>query len=223
MFFEWIERHSLLLGVLIFAFIAIGGVVEVIPSFAENSRPLEGTKPYTALALAGRQIYIRESCNSCHSQLIRPFKAETDRYGAYSKSGEYAYDRPFLWGSRRTGPDLQRVGNYRSTDWHEAHFLNPTAVSPGSNMPAFPWFFDRDVDWGTVHAEMQTVKQVFSVPYDQPGNPITAETAEGTRKIGMQEAEEVVAAMKTQSVKEAFARGEVREVVALIAYLNQQK
>jgi cytochrome c oxidase cbb3-type subunit 2 len=223
MFFEWIERHSLLLGVLIFAFISIGGVVEVIPSFAENSRPIEGAKPYSALELAGRQIYIRESCNSCHSQLIRPFKAETDRYGAYSKSGEYAYDRPFLWGSRRTGPDLMRVGNYRSTDWHEAHFLNPTAVSPGSNMPPFPWFFDQNVDWGTVHAEMQTVKQVFGVPYDQGDNPKSAETEDGTHKLAMAEAAEVVNAMKTQSVKEAYEKGEIREVVAVIAYLNSMK
>ena len=222
MFFEFIERHSLLLGICIFAFISVGGIVEVIPSFTENSKPIEGLRPYSALELAGRQVYIRESCNACHSQLIRPFKAETDRYGAYSLSGEYAYDRPFLWGSRRTGPDLHRVGNYRTTDWHEAHFKNARNVSPGSNMPNFPWFFEDNVDFDTVHAEIITVKKIFGVPYDQGDNPKSG-TLEEIRKMGLEEAGPIVAEMKSQAVKDAYAKGEVRDIVAIIAYLNRMK
>lgn len=221
--FEIIEKHPLLMGVSIFVLIIIGGIVEVIPSFTENARPIAGLKPYSALELAGRQVYIRESCNACHSQLIRPFKAETDRYGAYSVSGEYAYDRPFLWGSRRTGPDLHRVGNYRTTDWHEAHFKNARAVSPGSNMPNFPWFFEDSVDVGTVHAEMVTVRDIFGVPYDQGDNPKSGKTLEQTQQLLIEEAGPIVEMMKDQSVKDAYAQGDVKDVVALIAYLNKLK
>ncbi len=221
--FEFIEKNSLLLGISIFVLITIGGIVEVVPSFTQNARPITGLKPYSALELAGRQIYIRESCNACHSQLIRPFKAETDRYGAYSLSGEYAYDRPFLWGSRRTGPDLHRVGNYRTTDWHEAHFKNARQVSPGSNMPNFPWFFEDSVDVGTVHAELVTVRDVFGVPYDQGENPKSGNTLEETHQLIIEEAGAVVEQMKDQSIKDAYAQGDVKDIVAIIAYLNRMK
>ena len=128
--FAWLEKNPFFFAVAVFVVIAYAGVVEVLPDFANNARPIEGKKPYTVLQLAGRQVYINESCNACHSQLIRPFKSETDRYGAYSKSGEFAYDRPFLWGSKRTGPDLARGGNYRTSDWHENHMLDPKSVVP---------------------------------------------------------------------------------------------
>lgn len=130
--FHWFEQRPFFFAVLVFVFVSFAGIIEVIPDFAKQSRPAVGTKPYSVLELAGRQVYIKDSCNACHSQLIRPFKSETDRYGMYSISGEYAYDRPFLWGSKRTGPDLMRVGNYRTTDWHENHMYEPTAVVPGS-------------------------------------------------------------------------------------------
>ncbi|WP_205590702.1 cytochrome-c oxidase, cbb3-type subunit II, partial [Klebsiella pneumoniae] len=139
--FAWIEKNPFFFAVAVFIVIAYAGIVEVLPNFADNARPLEGTKPYTVLELAGRQVYIQDSCNACHSQLIRPFKSETDRYGMYSVSGEFAYDRPFLWGSKRTGPDLARVGNYRTADWHENHMLDPTSVVPGSIMPAYKHMF----------------------------------------------------------------------------------
>ncbi|MDT8445769.1 MAG: cytochrome-c oxidase, cbb3-type subunit II [bacterium] len=220
--FHAIERRPFWFGGAIFALIVIGGIVEVIPSFFENSRPIQGEQPYTALQLTGRQVYIQESCNACHSQLIRPFKAETDRYGAFSKSGEYAYDRPFLWGSKRTGPDLLRVGNYRTTDWHEAHFERSSSVSPGTNMPNFPWLFEEPADLETAFAEMLTVKQVYNVPYDQPGQPPLGDL-EQMKQNALREAEPIVAAMKSRQVKEAFAQGEIKQVVALIAYLNSLK
>ncbi|EOI4171227.1 cbb3-type cytochrome c oxidase subunit II, partial [Campylobacter jejuni] len=113
-----------------------------------------------------RHAYIKESCNACHSQLIRPFKSETDRYGMYSVSGEYAYDRPFLWGSKRTGPDLLRIGNFRTTDWHENHMWDPVSVVPGSIMPAYKHMFNNNANIETAYAEALTVKKVFSVPYD---------------------------------------------------------
>ena len=139
--FHWLEKHPFFFAVAVFVTIAFAGLVEILPNFAEASRPTIGTKPYTTLELAGRHVYIKNSCNACHSQLIRPFKSETDRYGHYSLSGEYAYDRPFLWGSKRTGPDLMRIGNVRTTDWHENHMWEPSAVVPGSIMPAYRWMF----------------------------------------------------------------------------------
>jgi cytochrome c oxidase cbb3-type subunit 2 len=165
--FHWFEQRPFFFAVLVFLFVAFAGIVEVIPDFAKQSRPSVGTKPYSVLELAGRQVYIKDSCNACHSQLIRPFKAETDRYGMYSLSGEYAYDRPFLWGSKRTGPDLMRVGNYRTTDWHENHMYEPSAVVPGSIMPAYKHQFTNKADLDTAYAEAYTVKTVFATPYDQ--------------------------------------------------------
>ena len=167
--FAWLEKNPFFFAVAVFVVIAYAGVVEVLPDFANNARPIEGKKPYTVLQLAGRQVYINESCNACHSQLIRPFKSETDRYGAYSKSGEFAYDRPFLWGSKRTGPDLARVGNYRTSDWHENHMLDPKSVVPSSIMPAYKHLFKKNADVVTAYAEALTVKKVFNVPYDVEG------------------------------------------------------
>ncbi len=220
--FAWLEKNPFFFAVAVFVVIAYAGVVEVLPDFANNARPIEGKKPYTVLQLAGRQVYINESCNACHSQLIRPFKSETDRYGVYSKSGEFAYDRPFLWGSKRTGPDLARVGNYRTSDWHENHMLDPKSVVPSSIMPAYKHLFKKNADVLTAYAEALTVKKVFNVPYDVEGQtPLgTLEEAQESVKA---EAQAIVDAMKDPEIKAAFENGEIKEIVALIAYLNSLK
>ncbi|EDP6886086.1 cytochrome-c oxidase, cbb3-type subunit II [Campylobacter upsaliensis] len=220
--FAWLEKNPFFFAVAVFIVIAYAGIVEVLPNFADNARPLEGKKPYTVLELAGRQVYIKDSCNACHSQLIRPFKSETDRYGMYSVSGEFAYDRPFLWGSKRTGPDLARVGNYRTADWHENHMLDPTSVVPGSIMPTYKHMFSNNADIETAYAEALTVKKVFNVPYDVEGQTKLGTWEEAREEVKAQAAE-IVEQMKNQEVKDAFARGEIKEIVALIAYLNSLK
>ncbi len=220
--FHWLERNPFFFAVGVFVVIAYAGIIEILPHFAENARPIEGRKPYTVLQLAGRHVYIKESCNACHSQLIRPFKSETDRYGAYSKSGEFAYDRPFLWGSKRTGPDLMRVGNYRTTDWHEEHMRDPKSVVPTSIMPAYKSVFKTNADIETAYAEAFTVKKVFNVPYDTKGMPKLGKWEEA-KKAAYDEAAKVVANMKDEDVKKAFKNGEIKEIVALIAYLNSLK
>jgi cytochrome c oxidase cbb3-type subunit 2 len=220
--FHWLEKNPFFFAVAVFVVISFAGLIEIIPNFAQASRPIEGLKPYTPLEIAGRQVYIKEGCNACHSQLIRPFKSETDRYGKYSLSGEYAYDRPFLWGSKRTGPDLHRVGNYRTTDWHENHMKDPAAVVPGSIMPKYPWLFTKNADLDTAYAEAYTVKKVFNVPYDQP-NGVPLGSREDAQKNMMEQAKGIVADMKDKDVKEAFEKGEIKEIVALIAYLNRLK
>lgn len=220
--FHWLEKNPFFFAVGVFVVIAIAGVIEILPGFAQASRPIEGLKPYTPLEIAGRQVYIKESCVSCHSQLVRPFKSETDRYGKYSLSGEYAYDRPFLWGSIRTGPDLHRVGNYRTTDWHENHMKDPALIVPGSTMPKYGWLFKKNIDQETAYAEADTVKKVFNVPYDQP-NGVPLGDFENAKKLMSEQAKEIVTDMKDKDVKEAFERGEIKEIVALIAYLNRLK
>jgi cytochrome c oxidase cbb3-type subunit 2 len=136
-----IERRMAWMVVLIVAVVSVGGLIEIVPLYFQKSttEPVKGVVPYTALQLTGRDVYIREGCSNCHSQMIRPFRAETERYGAYSVAGEFVYDHPFLWGSKRTGPDLARVGARYSDEWHRAHFQNPRDVVPESNMPAYPW------------------------------------------------------------------------------------
>ena len=220
--FHWLEQRPFFFAVAVFLTVAFAGIIEIIPDFAKASQPLVGTKPYSVLELAGRQVYIKDSCNACHSQLIRPFKSETDRYGMYSLSGEYAYDRPFLWGSKRTGPDLWRVGNYRTTDWHENHMMDPASVMPGTVMPAYPHMFTNKADVATAYANANTQKQVFAVPYDQDGMPKLGSWADA-QVTALAEAKLVVADMKNQSVKDAVAAGEIPEIVALIAYLNSLK
>ena len=220
--FHWLEQRPFFFAVGVFLTIAFAGFIEALPDFAKASQPTVGTKPYTVLELAGRQVYIKDSCNACHSQMIRPFKSETDRYGMYSLSGEYAYDRPFLWGSKRTGPDLQRVGNYRTTDWHENHMMAPANVVPGSIMPAYPHMFTNVVDIDTAYAEAYTVKTVFGVPYDKPNMPKLGSYAEA-KEIALTQAKEIAKDMKNQDVKNAVEAGKIPEIVALIAYLNSLK
>ena len=226
--FHWFEQRPFFFAVLVFLFVAFAGIVEVIPDFAKQSRPSVGTKPYSVLELAGRQVYIKDSCNACHSQLIRPFKAETDRYGMYSLSGEFAYDRPFLWGSKRTGPDLMRVGNYRTTDWHENHMYEPTAVVPGSIMPAYKHLFSKKADLDTAFAEAYTVKTVFATPYDQDldaDGKVDVELGDYTTAIAKakEEAKVIAAGMKNEAIKADVEQGKIPEIVALIAYLNSLK
>ncbi|HHD80657.1 MAG TPA: cytochrome-c oxidase, cbb3-type subunit II [Campylobacterales bacterium] len=220
--FHWLEQRPFFFAVMLFLTIAFAGFIEIVPDFAKASQPTVGTKPKTVLQLAGRQVYIKDSCNACHSQLIRPFKSETDRYGMYSLSGEYAYDRPFLWGSKRTGPDLHRIGNYRTTDWHENHMMDPASIVPGSIMPKYPHMFTNIADIATAYANANTQKELFAVPYDK----------EGMTKLGswkdakvqaLADAKKIAADMKNQKVKDAVANGKIPEIVALIAYLNSLK
>jgi cytochrome c oxidase cbb3-type subunit 2 len=152
--------------VLILLVIAIGGAVEIVPLFFQKSttQPLAGVKPYTALQLAGRDVYLREGCYNCHSQMIRPFRAETLRYGHYSVAGEFVYDHPFQWGSKRTGPDLHRVGGRYSDEWHRIHLANPRDVVPESNMPAYPWLDKAQVDAAGMAPRMKALRMV-GVPY----------------------------------------------------------
>jgi len=217
--FHWLEKNPFFFAVGVFLVIAFAGIIEILPNFAEASRPVQGLRPFTVLELAGKNIYMKDQCIACHSQLIRPFKAETDRYGQYSLSGEYAYDRPFLWGSKRTGPDLHRVGNYRTTDWHENHMWDPTSVVPGSIMPAYKHMFTNKADIETAYAEAVTVKNVFNTPYGDDIQPGKAGWEAYKPKV-IEEAKKIAADMKNQDVKDAVANGEIPEIVALIAYLN---
>lgn len=161
-----IERNIGLLVILIILVISVGGLVEIVPLFFQKSttQPVKGVKPYSALQLSGRDIYIREGCGNCHSQMIRPFRAETERYGHYSVAGEFVYDHPFLWGSKRTGPDLARVGQRYSDEWHRVHLINPRDVVPESNMPAYAWLDKAPLDTATLPKKMQALRAV-GVPY----------------------------------------------------------
>ena len=162
---ELIEKSVPLLIVLTLLVISVGGLVEIVPLFFQKSTttPVAGLKPYDPVRLVGRDIYLREGCYNCHSQMIRPFRAETERYGHYSVAGEFVYDHPFQWGSKRTGPDLARVGGRYSDNWHRTHMLNPRDVVPESNMPAFPWL-DRPVQASDIQARMKALRLV-GVPY----------------------------------------------------------
>lgn len=220
--FSWLEKNPFFFAVAVFIVIAYAGIVEILPNFADRARPIEGAKPYTVLQLAGRHVYISDSCNACHTQMIRPFKAETARYGEYSKSGEYAYDRPHLWGSRRSGPDLMRVGNFKTTDWHEKHMRDPQSVYAKSIMPKYPHMFVKTADIDTAYAEALTVKKVFNVPYDTEGMPKLGTLDEAKKQV-LEEARPIVEQMEDPEVKAAFERGEIKQIVALIAYLNSLK
>jgi len=163
---EKVETNIGLMAILIIIVISFGGLVEIVPLFflKDTTEPIKGLQPYTALQLEGRDIYIREGCYTCHSQMIRPFRAETERYGHYSVAGEFVYDHPFQWGSKRTGPDLARVGGLYSDEWHIAHLINPRAVVPESNMPSFPWLEHNLIDAELTPKKLSAM-QLLGVPY----------------------------------------------------------
>ncbi len=163
---EHVESNLPWLIVLVLLVVSVGGLVEIVPLFFQKSttQPVAGLKPYTALRLTGRDIYVREGCYNCHSQMIRPFRAETERYGPYSVAGEFVYDRPFQWGSKRTGPDLARVGGRYSDEWHRVHLDNPRDVVPESNMPGYPWLARNSADATSIQAKMRTLR-TLGVPY----------------------------------------------------------
>jgi cytochrome c oxidase cbb3-type subunit II len=163
---EKIETNNLLMIVLVLIVLAVGGIVEIVPLFFQRSttQPVAGLKPYTALQLAGRDIYVREGCYNCHSQMIRPLLAETLRYGHYSTAGEFVYDRPFQWGSKRTGPDLHRVGGKYSDEWQRLHLGNPRDLVPESNMPAYPWLAQTAVDAQALPQHLRALQRL-GVPY----------------------------------------------------------
>ncbi|WP_355659741.1 cytochrome-c oxidase, cbb3-type subunit II [Halomonas salifodinae] len=190
---EIVEKNVGLLSVLILVVISFGGLAEIVPLFfqKDTTQAVEGLEPLSPLELEGRDIYIREGCVGCHSQMIRPFRAETERYGHYSVAGEFVYDHPFLWGSKRTGPDLARVGGRYSDDWHRAHMYNPRDVVPESIMPAYPWLFENTLDGRGTERKMRAL-QTLGVPY-------TDEQIEGAGRE---------------------VRGQ-QEITALIAYLQQ--
>jgi len=163
---ELIEKNNTLLIVLIVLVVAVGGLVEIVPLYFQRSttEPVAGLKPYAPLALTGRDIYVREGCYGCHSQMIRPFRAETERYGHYSVAGESVYDRPFQWGSKRTGPDLARVGAKYSDEWHRTHLNNPRDVVPESNMPGYPWLAKTPADASAIESKLKVLR-VLGHPY----------------------------------------------------------
>jgi len=196
-----VETNVSLMIVLTLVAISFGTLVELVPlAFSKTTTtPIDGLEPYSALELEGRDIYIREGCNTCHSQMVRPMRAETERYGHYSVAGEFVYDHPFLWGSKRTGPDLARVGGRYSDEWHRAHLYNPRDVVPESNMPAFPWLFENLVD-GSVTPDKFAALKALGVPYTD--DDIAGASAEA------------------ESCPSAPG-GKCREIDALVTYLQQ--
>ena len=181
---EAIETNNFLMIVLILIVLLFGGLVEIVPLFFQKSttQPIEGVKPLTALQLAGRDVYVREGCYNCHSQMIRPFRAETLRYGPYSVAGESVYDHPFQWGSKRTGPDLARVGGRYSDEWHRIHLLNPRDVVPESNMPAYPWLGKSAVDAASMPAHKKALRTV-GVPYTDAQIAASTDELKGKTEI----------------------------------------
>ena len=181
---ETIEKATGLLGVLIVITVSIGGIAEIVPLMNSASvvEPAPGIEPYPALELAGRDIYVREGCGNCHSQMIRPFRAETERYGHYSVAGEFVYDHPFLWGSKRTGPDLARVGRRYSDEWHRLHLINPRDLVPESNMPAYPWLTERTIDGDTVTTKMSRLA-MLGTPYSDEDIAGAAEAVDGRTEL----------------------------------------
>ena len=181
---EWIEKNPWLLIGLVLLVISFGGLVEIVPLFFQKSttEPVAGLKPYSPLRLAGRDVYIREGCYNCHSQMIRPFRAETERYGHYSVAGEFVYDHPFQWGSKRTGPDLHRVGGKYSDEWQRIHLNNPRDLVPESNMPAYPWLGKTVVDAEAIPRRMRALRHV-GVPYTDEEIARAAEEVRGKTEL----------------------------------------
>jgi len=181
---EVVEKNIGLMAILVVIVISFGGLAEIVPLYfmKDTTQPVEGLKPYTALQLEGRDIYIREACNACHSQMIRPFRAETERYGHYSVAGEFVYDHPFLWGSKRTGPDLARVGGRYSDDWHVEHLINPRDVVPESNMPTFGFLADSELTGEDTAAKMKALR-IVGVPYTDTDIAGAADAVKGQTEM----------------------------------------
>ncbi|MEC9482212.1 MAG: cytochrome-c oxidase, cbb3-type subunit II [Halomonas sp.] len=181
---EIVEKNVGLLAVLILVVISFGGLAEIVPLFfqKETTQPVEGLEPLSALELEGRDIYIREGCVGCHSQMIRPFRAETERYGHYSVAGEFVYDHPFLWGSKRTGPDLARVGGRYSDSWHRAHLYNPRDVVPESKMPSYPWLFENTLSGENTANTLRALRSL-GVPYTDAQIASAAQDVRGEQEI----------------------------------------
>ena len=203
-YFEAIEKHAGLLAILIAVAVSFGGLAEITPLFiaAHTVEPAPGTKPYDALRLAGRDIYVREGCHVCHSQMIRALRAETQRYGPYSTANESVYDRPFQWGSKRTGPDLARVGGKFSDEWHRVHMRDPRAVVPQSNMPAYPWLAQAMVDPEEIERRMRALRML--------GDPYTDADIAGAREAvrGQPELTALIAYMQGLGVATPVVAGE---------------
>jgi cytochrome c oxidase cbb3-type subunit I/II len=208
---RWFERKPVQFTVLALVLILIGGLVEIIPTYVVKSNipTIASVKPYTSLELQGRDIYIREGCNNCHSQMVRPFRSETERYGEYSKAGEFVFDHPFLWGSKRTGPDLHRVGGKYPNLWHYLHMNDPTSMSPGSIMPPYPWLLSQDLDVGSTPAKIRAM-QSLGVPYP------TGYDERAVADLRLQ-----AEAVATDITKAGAPADPQKEIIALIAYLQR--
>jgi len=206
-----IERRPIQLMILSLVVILIGGVIEMVPTFLiqSNVPTIASVKPYTPLELQGRDIYVREGCYTCHSQMIRPFRSETARYGEYSKAGEFVYDHPFQWGSKRTGPDLHRIGGKYPDSWHFNHMLDPTTMSPGSIMPSYTWLFDNDLDTGSTPAKIRAMI-TLGVPYEKGFDQVANDSL-------MNQSDRIAANLK----KDGIETLSTKEIVALIAYLQR--
>ncbi len=226
----WLERTPLVLSLLAFVALAIGGLVQILPTiFVESNIPkIEAVKPYSALELEGRDLYIREGCNACHSQMVRPFRDEVARFkGNYSMAGEFVYDRPFLWGSKRTGPDLHREGGVRPDSWHFKHLLDPRSTSSGSIMPRYPWLIKHELDRSLTASKLKLMKNWFNVPYSDQyiahvNDSMNAQAKKIADNIFAEAADVKTSFEKTKQVQGAdFVPLEKREIVAVIAYLQR--
>jgi cytochrome c oxidase cbb3-type subunit I/II len=208
---RWLEQRPVQFAALAVVVILVGGIVEIVPTYVikSNIPTIASVKPYTPLELQGRDLYIREGCNTCHSQMVRPFRSETERYGEYSKAGEFVYDHPFLWGSKRTGPDLHRVGGKYNNLWHFLHLNDPTTTSPGSIMPPFPWLLTNDLDVSTTEAKIAAM-QTLGVPY-----------APGYEKRASEDLRVQAEAIALDLQKAGAPAEPQKEIIALIAYLQR--
>lgn len=208
---EFIEKNVGLLAIFIIIAISFGGLAQITPLIfqKETNEPVDTLRPYTALEMEGRDIYIREGCHVCHSQMIRPFRAETERYGHYSMAGEHVWEHPFLWGSKRTGPDLARVGKRYSDDWHYAHLVDPRAVVPESNMPGFPWLAENTVDTSLTLKKLQIFRDTFAI---NPKNP---------KHLGLGYGSDEELQADVDKVNAMNDGKGATEIQALIAYLQQ--
>jgi cytochrome c oxidase cbb3-type subunit I/II len=208
---RWIERKPVPLLVFSLVVVLIGGLIEMVPTFLVKSNipTIASVKPYTSLELHGRDLYIREGCNNCHSQMIRPFRSETERYGEYSKAGEFVYDHPHLWGSKRTGPDLHRIGGKYPDSWHYNHMIDPEIMSPGSIMPSYPWLVEKTLDTSNTAAKIAAMR-TFGVPYPE------GYESKANMDLVMQSLQ-ISAGLKEANIQVKSDK----EIIAMIAYLQR--